>query len=327
MSVLEQLTEARSFEMLPDPDLSSGFSRRWAPPQKLAEGHEDGFIAEDDFVITTKHFKMFKDCCEAETGTGRVVFLYHLSGRRTHQLSTGESFVLTTPSFVVYRQPERVSKKSYWRAGEEELSVGLGFDPSAPPSPVGISSLENAFMNELLSGSPGEFRWLALPLEPMIGSVARSMMFSNVDDVLLHAYLAAKASELLCLSLNQLLAFSKSSVEGLSLGCRLAQIKSTLETDLQSDVSLVELAEKYALPKRRLNSLFESVYGISIKDYSSIVRMERSVYLLTHTNMRLKQIAFEVGYGHASNFCFAFKRHFGETPKSVRIRNNGHQLH
>jgi AraC-like DNA-binding protein len=45
--------------------------------------------------------------------------------------------------------------------------------------------------------------------------------------------------------------------------------------------------------------------------------MARARMLLEAGNLPLKQVAFEVGYSHASNFCTAFKRHFGKPPKSL----------
>lgn len=327
MSILERLADARSFKMLPNHPSNMGFARRWTPPAERAEGHEDGYIAENDFVVTTKHFRMRRNCHEAETGTGRVVFLYHLSGKRTIQLSSGEEFTLNTPRFVAYRQPEGVSKTSYWEAGQGELAVGLGFDPVEPPPLVQTTSLGISFLRDLLTDAPDGFKWIELPLEPVIDSVARSMVFSDVNARLLQPYVAAKASELLCLTLDHLIDRSADPMRHVARSKRLAQIKLTLERELQATVSLEKLAEKFDIPKRELNRAFEETYGFSIREYSTMVRMGRSVYLLTETAKPLKQIAFEVGYGHASNFCFAFKRFFGETPKSVRERAGRRTIH
>lgn len=327
MSILERLGEARSFQMLPNHPSNAGFARRWTPPTELAEGHEDGFIAGNDFVVTTKHFRMRMNCHEAETGTGRVVFLYHLSGKRKIQLSSGEEFTLRKPSFVAYYQPESVSKTSFWEAGESELAVGLGFDPIAPPPLVQSISPGISFLHDMLTNAPAGFKWIELPLEPIVDAVARSMVFSDVDTKLLQPYVAAKATELLCLTLDRLISRAEVATHQVGLNQRLAQIKSTLEKDLQATFSIEKLAEKFDIPKRELNQAFEVAYGVTIREYSTMVRMGRSVYLLSETNKPLKQIAFEVGYGHASNFCLAFKRRFGETPKSVRVRAGQRVVH
>ncbi len=319
-SILERLAEARSFQVLPNHPSEMSFARRWTPPLERAEGHEDGYVAEDEFVVTTKHFKMRKNCYEAETGTGRIVFLYHLSGQRTHELSTGETFTLNTPCFVAYRQPEGVSKTSYWKAGDGELSVGLGFDPNVPPPQIEATSPEVSFLHEMLTHTSAQFKWIELPLDPAVSSVARSMVFSDVDRQLLQSYVAAKASELLCLTLDNLIKRASDPTCHHDVRCKLEEIKAILEKDLQSTLSTEMLAEKYGIPRRELNQIFEQAYGVTTREFSAMVRMERSVFLLTQTSKPLKQIAFEIGYGHASNFCFAFKRHFGETPKSVRER-------
>ena len=327
MSILERLAAARTFQMLPSHPSNMGFARRWTPPPERAVGHEDGYIAENDFVVTTKHFKMRRNCHEAETGTGRIIFLYHLGGKRTIRLSSGEEFKLNTPSLVTYRQPEGISKTSYWEAGEGELAVGLGFDPIAPPQLVQTTSLGISFLHDMLTDETDGFKWIELPLEPMIDSVARSMVFCDVNAQFLQPYLAAKASELLCLTLDYLINRPVNPMRQVARSKRLAQIKVTLDKDLKAEISMEKLAEKFDIPKRELNRAFEDAYGVTIREYSTMVRMGRSVYLLTETNKPLKQIAYEVGYGHASNFCFAFKRCFGETPKSVRERAVQRTIH
>lgn len=327
MSILERLAAARSFEMLPRHPSDMGFARRWLPPKSQAEGHEDGFIAEKTFVVTTKHFRMRQDCYEAESGTGRIIFLYHLDGKRTLQLSTGETFTLTTPCFVAYCQPEGISKTSCWKAGEGELSVGLGFDSEAPPVLVQDTALDIAFLRKMLADTSPNFRWLRMPLDPAVSSVARSMVFTDVDNRVLQTYVAAKASELLCLTLDNMVRHPAASTHQIDLDGKLGQIKSALENDLQSDFSLEKLSEEYDVPKRKLNRLFEDAFGVTIRDYSMMIRMERSVYLLAKTRKPLKQIAFEIGYGHASNFCLAFKRYYGQTPKSIRERSGLRILH
>ena len=51
--------------------------------------------------------------------------------------------------------------------------------------------------------------------------------------------------------------------------------------------------------------------------------MMKAAEMLTSTDMPMKQIAFEVGYNHTSNFSIAFKRRFGMTPGQVRAQGKG----
>jgi AraC-like DNA-binding protein len=50
--------------------------------------------------------------------------------------------------------------------------------------------------------------------------------------------------------------------------------------------------------------------------------MHRAHHMLTSTALPLKQIAHELGYNHTSNFCLAFKRNFGITPRQARCGIN-----
>ncbi|WP_192249289.1 helix-turn-helix domain-containing protein [Mesorhizobium caraganae] len=72
------------------------------------------------------------------------------------------------------------------------------------------------------------------------------------------------------------------------------------------------------LASRSVNKAFADRYGINAHDYRTMVRLSKAVELLVKTTMPLKMIAYEVGYDYASNFCLAFKKHYGYTPKEIR---------
>ena len=318
MCILERLGKARSFDMHPSHPSKMDFARRWAPPTEMAVGYEDGFVAENNFVVTAKHYRMRMNCHESEAGIDRIVFLYHLSGQRKIRVSSGTEITLKKPCFVAYALPEGVSKTSFWKAGGSEVAVGLGFDPSAPPPIVQSVSHDVSFLHDMISGERNCFKWIEFPLDPAVASVARSLVFSDVNAHLLQPYVNAKATELLCLTLDRLINRVTNPIQQISLNDRLTRVKSALEKDLQATFSIEKLSEEFHIPKRELNQAFESAFGVSIREYSTMVRMGRSVFLLAETTTPLKQIAFEVGYGHTSNFCLAFKRRFGETPTNVR---------
>ena len=149
--------------------------------------------------------------------------------------------------------------------------------------------------------------------------VARSILFDRIGGRVACHYISAKCNELLCVTIDGLLSeVCGSNNSGLSMNKRISIIKNILEKDMQSKLSVSVIAQEYNISPRRVNKEFEERYGVSIQDYRTMVRLSRSVHLLLSTTMPLKMIAHEVGYDHASNFCMAFKKHYGYTPKEIR---------
>ena len=52
--------------------------------------------------------------------------------------------------------------------------------------------------------------------------------------------------------------------------------------------------------------------------YLEKLRMERAIYLLKNTNIKISALYEELGYNNITSFRRAFKKNFGITPNSVR---------
>ncbi|RUW19714.1 helix-turn-helix transcriptional regulator [Mesorhizobium sp. M1E.F.Ca.ET.041.01.1.1] len=319
MDTLEQIASAKEFEEVRTPPEMAGFGRRWIPPSEYASGHEDCFQIELSLLLTTKHFRMREECLENHRGTDRFVFLYHLDGRRTISPSNGEALELQKPTFVAYFHPKGVDAISQWSASQSETALALGFDPQDPPRVVAEFSEQLTVLQDLLRHPGGRFTWIELPLCSEMEKIARSVIFRSISQRFVHHYVSAKANELLCITLDNMISLGCiKSGAALSMSEKLDHIKNVLDGDLQNKLSICKLAEELNIPSRCFNKAFADRYGINAHDYRTMVRLSKAVDLLANTEMPLKMIAYEIGYGHASNFCLAFKKHYGYTPKEIR---------
>ena len=70
--------------------------------------------------------------------------------------------------------------------------------------------------------------------------------------------------------------------------------------------------------------LFKKVTGINYTDYLSRVRIEKSKNLLLNPNLRVSEIAFEVGFQSLTHFNRVFKRILGQSPTEYRAQLLGH---
>lgn len=96
------------------------------------------------------------------------------------------------------------------------------------------------------------------------------------------------------------------------------QIHEFIDRNLKSDLSLTVIGELVFLHPVYLSRLYKKVTGESLTSYITRVRMEKAASLLTSYNMKVNDIAGEVGYLKTQYFIRLFKDHFGCTPQIYR---------
>lgn len=79
---------------------------------------------------------------------------------------------------------------------------------------------------------------------------------------------------------------------------------------------------QYSYP--RLAVLFKEHMGCTIWEYINTKRMERATDFLKHTNLKIIEIANQLGYEEIATFNHAFKRFYGITP--TQYRKQYHEL-
>jgi YesN/AraC family two-component response regulator len=66
--------------------------------------------------------------------------------------------------------------------------------------------------------------------------------------------------------------------------------------------------------------MFKKATGINFTDYLSRVRIEKSKNLLLNPNLRVSEIAFEVGFQSLTHFNRVFKKILGQSPTEYRAQ-------
>ena len=83
-------------------------------------------------------------------------------------------------------------------------------------------------------------------------------------------------------------------------------------------MNLKTLAYKYYMNASYLGQIFQKEVGCSFAQYLSSKKMEVAKELILNTNMKISDIAREVGYPDTSCFYRKFKQHYGVAPASLR---------
>jgi len=84
--------------------------------------------------------------------------------------------------------------------------------------------------------------------------------------------------------------------------------------------TLLELARQFSSPAKRLNADFKATFGTSIYNFIIHERLERARLAIVQSDVPLKQLADRLGYAHFNHFGAAFKKKFGYSPGSLRVR-------
>jgi AraC family transcriptional regulator len=96
---------------------------------------------------------------------------------------------------------------------------------------------------------------------------------------------------------------------------QLQQVLEYINTHLDRDLSLVEIAGAINISPTYFASLFKRTTGISPHRYVIRQRVERAKLMLAKTDLAIAKIALQVGFSSQSHLNQQFKRLTGMTPK------------
>jgi AraC-like DNA-binding protein len=99
---------------------------------------------------------------------------------------------------------------------------------------------------------------------------------------------------------------------------RVRKICNILAMGRNKHLALAELSAKVGLSPSRLEHLFKMDVGVSIREYVLVHRLEAAADLLAATDLRIKEICYQVGFGDVAGFDHLFKRKFGVAPSDYR---------
>jgi len=83
-------------------------------------------------------------------------------------------------------------------------------------------------------------------------------------------------------------------------------------------VSLASAAEAVNLSAKHFSEVFHKAIGIPFVEYVARVRVEKAKGLLANPQLRISEIAFEVGFQSLSQFNRAFRHYAGTSPREYR---------
>jgi AraC-like DNA-binding protein len=99
---------------------------------------------------------------------------------------------------------------------------------------------------------------------------------------------------------------------------RIKSIPGILMERLDAPPSVLELARDLSISATRLARGFKEIFGKPIYSYHRDMCLERAAIMLRNTSKSILDIALDAGYSNGGNFCYAFKKHYGVSPRQYR---------
>jgi AraC-like DNA-binding protein len=91
-----------------------------------------------------------------------------------------------------------------------------------------------------------------------------------------------------------------------------------IQEHLEEELSLTMVADVVHISPGHLSEKFKEVTGVKFVDYIARRRFELACLLLGNQELRISEIAFEVGFQSLSQFNRVFKRFSGKSPTEYR---------
>ena len=84
--------------------------------------------------------------------------------------------------------------------------------------------------------------------------------------------------------------------------------------------TLAELASNSGLSRTYFSHVFREVTGMKLQDYLMQTRLTKAKDLLGRIDLKVKQVAYEIGFKDPNYFCRTFKRWTGSNPTNWRVK-------
>ncbi|MGG6313622.1 response regulator transcription factor [Paenibacillus macerans] len=128
-------------------------------------------------------------------------------------------------------------------------------------------------------------------------------------------YLALKHySQRLSLEASQLIAGLRRRNEGNTI----YQVIQFVDEEFRSKLQLQSLAKRFHLNPTYLGQLFKKETGKAFNEYLNVKRIEEAKRLLKRTQMKISEIALQVGYPNTDYFISKFKQATGVLPSAYK---------
>lgn len=140
----------------------------------------------------------------------------------------------------------------------------------------------------------------------------------SIDERIKESYFKLKCLELLLFFSIANLKKSENITLSKSQAKIVENVKNDLTDNLESPITIDQLAQKYDISKTALKNCFKEVYGKPIIKWRKEYKLDYACRLIKEDEFTITEISRMVGYSSPSKFTQAFKDYIGCTPSEYR---------
>lgn len=231
---------------------------------------------------------------------------YTLNGNR-EVIKKGTLFYSTTKDYHFFRCKDKKNLRYLNILAKEKPLLAL------------LNSISPSFADLLLNGNHS---W-AIP-DPIIFSVEEILHKANM----LSSKQYETHSKLILSALMLILQFLFSQhIEPFEMREEWEEVLSVAMQNKEFlSYKIPDLCSLLNYSKSQLNRVFQKRFGISPHEYLINYKFRYARNMLSHSKVKVIDIATQVGYKNLSQFNLIFKKKFGLTPSEYRKRNNGDSI-
>ncbi|WP_396632802.1 helix-turn-helix domain-containing protein [Maribacter sp. R86514] len=96
---------------------------------------------------------------------------------------------------------------------------------------------------------------------------------------------------------------------------KIEEAANILNKNLEETPDIITLAKKVGLNQNTLQNGFQSLFGLSVKEFSQDKKMEKARKLMETTTLNITEITYRIGINSRSYFSKLFKERYAMSPK------------
>ena len=230
------------------------------------------------------------------------------------------------PEALLYVSPGTSGEGYYIASGEPIQMVVLHCRPNLLSRVLGLDLRDiPPPLSALFTPTRAAARQRVAP-SPEVIHVARRILESRheLSPALRDRHLETLSTEILLQVLGilqnwDLIQHAPSAISARDLGL-VYEARDYLAQHYAKPPNIPELARMVGLNQTKLKASFRETLGFTIYDYILERRMEHAAEMLLTGEYAVAQVAYAVGYEYPANFTAAFKRYFGQLPRTWKRR-------
>lgn len=171
-----------------------------------------------------------------------------------------------------------------------------------------------SFFNKVKEGEFVRFGDCVTPVDVKTFEILTELFENKEQGILTGYFLTYKIREFFLIMHSRMKAGEKRSDLPQEYIEKLHQARAILGANYSSSPTIRQLSKEVSLNEQKLKSGFRQLFGQTIKNYVTELRMDQAKKLIQE-KLSVNEVAFKLGYKSASHFISSYKKRFGLTPK------------